>query len=140
MKKTLYFVMAACIVLLAACAGSPKDNMVGTWKIADITVDGELSEEETKMMDAMKEMMVGKMEMTFDAEGNFTSKQPNPFKEGEVKETKGTWTISEDGKTLKTKEEGSDKEEEIKLSELTGSKMVMVNEEGEKTMSMVFEK
>ncbi len=109
MKKTQFFVFAACLMLLAACAGSPKDNIVGTWKLSDVAVDG-ASEEEKKQFDEMKKMMVGNMEMTFNADGKYSGKTSMM---GETKEMKGTWTISDDGKMLKTKEEGKEKEDEL---------------------------
>ncbi|WP_299464683.1 lipocalin family protein [uncultured Microscilla sp.] len=95
---------------------------------------GMLSEEDQKKISEEQKKAMKGMSMEFKADGTYEMAL-----NGEAKE-KGTWTMSEDGKTITTKEEGKDKEVIANLKEMTAEKMVIEMKDGEKTETFVMVK
>ena len=89
-------------------------------------------EQKSKMTEEQKKKMAEmakSITVQYNADGSFVGS-----KGGE--EEKGTWTLSEDGKTLTTKD-SKDKEEKLTLTELTAEKAVFevpAKKEGEKAI------
>lgn len=120
-------------------AKMPKDMLAQKWgydgdAILAKMVEQATEEEKKAMTDEMKSKMkesFSKGSMEFKADGTYINT------DDKGKEEKGTWTLSEDGKTLTTKKEGSDKEQVIAVKELTADKMVGEMKNGERTMTVV---
>jgi len=90
-------------------------------------------EKRSEITDEQKAKMkegISKAYMELMADGTYMGM--SPFGQ----EEKGTWTLSEDGKTLTTKEEGKDKEETLTVKELSAEKMVLETGEGEKKVTV----
>ncbi len=133
MKKTFVSLLViASLVLISSCSKSPAENLVGEWKITDIKTTSEIPEDQ---LDAYKDALEGMKEsskMIYNSDGTY---------EKTISEmtTKGTWEISEDGKTLtETSEEGTI--ESVELTELSDKKLVTVSELEDAKNTMTFEK
>lgn len=120
------------ILLISSCTKSPAENIVGEWKITDIQTTSEIPEDQ---LEAYKEALDGMKEsskMVYNADGTYK-------KTISEMTTKGTWKISEDGKTLT--EKSDDGIESISISELTDKKFVSVSViDDETTNTITFEK
>lgn len=103
--KFKYLFIAFIAILTVSCKSEPKDLIVKTWTIDDI----DISAAEAQLPPASKELfrksfdqMIGKLKgkatNEFLADGKFKSYQPNAEDKWETQE--GTWTLSEDNKTL----------------------------------------
>ena len=116
-------------------AKAPKDLLIAQkWGYdVDATVAALPEEQQKSISEEQKKVMKG-MSMEFKADGTYEMAM-----NGEAKE-KGTWTMSEDGKTVTTKEEGKDKEVVANIKEMTADKMVIEMKEGDKTESFVMVK
>ena len=116
-------------------AKAPKALLVAQkWGYdVDATIAALPEEKQKDFSDEQKKAMKG-MSMEFKADGTYEMAM-----NGEAKE-KGTWTLSEDGKTITTKEEGKDKEVVANIKEMTADKMVIEMKEGDKTESFVMVK
>lgn len=126
MKLLNLFMVGALALALVACKGSGKDALIGSWGVEDVDMSemlNGLSDEEKAMYEAFLPMMqeaFKSMEFTFNADGTMETKASMM---GQDNNTKGTWTLSDDGKTLTTESEG--KKEEIKVESLSSSEMVL---------------
>lgn len=111
---------------------APKDLLIAQkWGYdVDATVANLPEEEQKKISEEQKKAMKG-MSMEFKADGTYEMAM-----NGEAKE-KGTWTMSEDGKAITTKQEGKDKEVVANIKEMTADKMVIEMKDGDKTESFV---
>lgn len=141
MKLINAFLFSALTVVLVACGGSAKDNLVGKWQVSDIDMSAMMEsvpEEQKAFMESMLPMMeeaMKSMTMEFSADGKVITKSSMM---GQETEEEGTWTLSDDGKTLSFDNEG--KEQTMEITELTANKMVVNIKEDETTFSMTFEK
>jgi hypothetical protein len=86
------------------------------------------------MLQMIEEAMKS-MTMEFTADGKV--KQVSAMM-GETQEEEGTWSLSDDAKTLTINTKGND--ESMNLTELSSSKMVVSIEEEDASFSMTFEK
>lgn len=82
-----------------------------------------MTEEDKKKMEEMVKMIT----MQFNADGSYIAGKG---------EEKGTWTLSEDGKTLTTKD-SKGKEDVLTVKELAAEKLVLEKKEGEKTEEII---
>jgi hypothetical protein len=87
MKKLIFFL---CVIALAACGGGGA-TVEGKWQLNSVSGE-ELSESEKSAT------------IEFMSDGNFVMKRGD-------RERKGTWKLSDDGKTLTATEEGGDAKE-----------------------------
>lgn len=133
MKKIfISLLVLVSVVLISSCSKSPAENMVGEWKITDIQTTSEISDDQ---LDAYKEALEGMKEsskMIYNSDGTY---------EKTISEmtTKGTWKISEDGKTLtETSEDGIN--ESVEVIELSDKKLITVSELDDTKNTMTFEK
>lgn len=111
MKKLIYLFLFAGIVVVGCNSGKPKDLIINKWKISDINIPN------TPMPDSIKqELMKGTMEFTKDGTMSLT---------GMGNDQSGTYSVSEDGKTLTTVSNG--KTEASEINELTKTKLVITD-------------
>ena len=111
MKKLIYLLLFTAVVYVGCNSGKPKDLIVNKWKISDINIPN------TPMPDSIKqELMKGTMEFTKDGKMSLT---------GMGTDQSGTYSVSDDGKTLTTVSGG--KTETSDINELTKSKMVITD-------------
>ena len=141
MKLFNLFMISALALVMFACKGSGKDALVGTWGVEDVDMSAMLegmSDEEKAMYESFLPMMqeaMKSMEMTFNADGTMTTKAEMM---GQASNDEGTWTLSEDEKTLTTETNG--KKEDIKIESLDGSKMVLAMDADGSVMKMTMKK
>ena len=151
MKKLFYFVVAIAVAVVVSCSGGPGKNIVGTWKCDNVEVsnlDEVINQMLAQVPDSMKEAqkaamesgmkesfdkMKGALTMTFKDDKTFESAM-------EGKTDKGTWAISEDGKTLTTTQGEPGKEDKLNIDELTANKLVVSGDMGGTKMKMSFVK
>lgn len=120
-KKLLTATLVLSSILLFSCKGkSAKDMIVNKWSLTDISGEG------TKgMSDEDKKTMVGKVAMELSKDGKVSITGM-----GDDAKT-GTYTLSEDGKTLNLKRDGAEKEDAHDVNELTESKLVITEKKGD---------
>ena len=115
MKFTKLFasVLLVAIVAIAGCKSkSAKEMIVNKWKVTNI--DGAPSD----MTDSMKNVVYATATMEFTKDGKFISSGMGPSKNG-------TYSLSDDGKTLSTTDEGSTIADVLNVEELSNSKMIV---------------
>ncbi len=122
MKKIilLLFILAS-IGYMGCKSNKPKDLIVNKWKITDIEVPNMPIPDSVKAT-AMK----GTMEFTKDGKINIT---------GMSNDQSGTYTLSDDGKTLFVVTKG--KTESNDIIELTSSKMVLSDKANNSRLTVV---
>jgi hypothetical protein len=141
MKLFNAFLIGALAVVMVACGGSAKDNLVGEWQVEEVDMSAvmeSIPEEQRAFMEAMLPMMeeaMKSMTMNFSADGKVVTKSSMM---GQEQEEEGTWTLSDDGKTL-TIDNGGNKQN-MNLDELTASKMVVTVKDDEGAFSMTLGK
>ena len=110
MKKIIFLLIIAASVGLISCkSNKPKDLIVNKWKITDIDVP------DMPLPDSIRAtLMKGTMEFTKDGKMTMT---------GMGNDQAGTYSISDDGKTLFVITNG--KTESNDIVELTSSKLVL---------------
>ncbi|WP_108808750.1 lipocalin family protein [Aquimarina spinulae] len=133
MKKIL---LVTFVTLLAiSCGSKSKDEAIkGKWVASDIEYQMEGADKEMKeFADVMKEALIGKMSFEFKEDKTFVALMPMG-----KKETKGTWSISEDGKTLTTTDEK--KSEDMTIVNLDSSKLALSKKDPQGTSTITFKK
>jgi len=121
------------ILLISSCTKSPAENITGEWKITDIKTTSEIPEDQIEVYKEAMEDWKASFKMVYNADGTYE-------KTISEETTKGTWEISEDGKTL-TEKSDDGLEESVGISELTDKKFVSVSVvDDETTNTMTFEK
>lgn len=110
MKKIIFLLIIAASVGLTSCKSTkPKDLIVNKWKITDIDVP------DMPLPDSIRaSLMKGTMEFTKDGKITIT---------GMGNDQAGTYSLSDDGKTLFVITNG--KTESNDIVELTASKLVL---------------
>ena len=140
MKLFNVFMVGVLALTMVACK-SGKDNLVGTWGVESVDMSemlAGLTEEEKAMYESFMPMMeeaFKKMEMTFKADGTMTTKA-NMM--GQESSDEGTWTLSDDGKTLTTTTGG--KEEKIAVEKLTSSELTLAMDAEGMKMKLIMKK
>ncbi len=123
--KSLSVILSLAALLFMGCkGGSPKDDIVKKWKLTEVS-----GGDAAKMSDAEKKEMVDKLSLEFTKDGKCTMAG-----EGDTPRT-GTYTISDDGKTLMMKQDGHETADQMNVSELSSGKLVMTEAKGGTTMS-----
>lgn len=151
MKKLFYFVVAIAVAVIVSCSGGPGKQIVGTWKCDGVEVTNMeevinqyLAQVPDSLKEAQKKAMEEGMKQNFDKmKGalSMTFKDDKTFESAmEGKTDKGTWAISEDGKTLTTKQGEPGKEDKLNIDELTANKLVVSGDMGGSKMKMTFVK
>jgi hypothetical protein len=141
MKLLNVMLVGALTMVMVACGGSAKDQLVGKWQVTDVDMSAMMEtipEEQKAFMESMLPMMeeaMKSMTMEFTADGKV--KQVSAMM-GETQEEEGTWSLSDDAKTLTINTKGND--ESMNITELSSSKMIVSIEEEDASFSMTFEK
>ena len=115
MKLTKLFalVLLVAIVAMVSCKSkSAKELIVNKWKVTNI--DGAPSD----MTDSMKNVVYATASMEFTRDGKFNSTGMGPAKNG-------TYSLSDDGKTLSTTDDGSTIADVLNVEELSDSKLIV---------------
>ena len=122
MKKTIFLLfMAASIGIISCKSTKPKDLIVNKWKITNIDVPN------MPLPDSVKaSVMKGTMEFTKDGKMLIT---------GMGNDQSGTYTVSEDGKTLFVVTNGQTQSNDIR--EVTSSKLVLFDKTNNSTLTAV---
>ncbi len=122
MKKLIVFLLLAGTVLIG-CKDKPKDIIVNKWKITDMSMPGQA------MPDSVKSMISqGTMEFTKDGKMTLTGM-------GTGGDQSGTYTLSDDGKTLTVVTNG--KSEMNEVTELSKSKLKIEDKANGSTLTAV---
>lgn len=112
--RTLSFLLLVFSITMVSCKGKPKDMIVNKWQVTDAKTTGTQKMTEQDVA-AMKQLM---FEFTADGKLNLSG-VPGGSKSG-------TYSISDDGKTLTTTSpEGQKSESEV--STLTKDKLVFTD-------------
>ncbi len=122
MKRILFLLVTAFTVALVSCkSNKPKDLIVNKWRITNIDVPN------MPLPDSVKAVvMKGTMEFTKDGKLILT---------GMGNDQSGTYTMSDDGKTLFVVTKG--KTESNDILELTSSKMVLSDKTNNSKITVV---
>ena len=91
-KQILIGVLVLAITSFVACSKSTKDNIQGTWKVSKLSMAG--SEQDPELF--------GPFAYEFKEDGSYN------YTEADKKEA-GTWSVSEDNKTIKFEPAGAEK-------------------------------
>ena len=120
MKKVVFLLMISASIGFISCkSNKPKDLIVNKWKITNIDVPN------MPLPDSVKaSVMKGTMEFTKDGKMIIT---------GMGNDQSGTYTLSDDGKTLFVVTNGQTQSNEIK--ELTSSKLVLFDKTNNSTLT-----
>ena len=102
-------------------SASAKDVIVNKWVLSDVKAEG--------MPDSVKAQMVGKVWIDLKADGTYNAMASE-------KEEKGTWKLSDDGKSLTTTEEGKTEGETVEVAEISKDKAVFTSKKDNMTMTM----
>lgn len=122
MKKIIFLLFISASIGFISCkSNKPKDLIVNKWKITDIDVPN------MPLPDSVKAIvMKGTMEFTKDGKMMLTGIGNDPS---------GTYTISDDGKTLFVVTNG--KTESNEIIELTSSKMILLDKTTNSKLTVV---
>lgn len=125
----------------------PKAMLTKTWVIEEMDASAMIAKQPKEKQEEMKKMMAenmskvkGNMIFEFKADGTFT----NTMKDGkeEIK-NEGTWTLSDDGKTLTTaeKKDGKDgKKSDVNVLTLTDDNLDLAPKDADMVMKFVAKK
>lgn len=126
LKHVLSGILFLAAVVVIGCKGKPsKDMVVNKWKISD------LSGNKTKdLPDSIKKQLMDKVTMEFTKDGNYSIT-------GIDNDQKGTYTISDDLKTLTINHEGGVKAEVNDIDELSKSKLVLTDKQTSTKITLI---
>ncbi len=124
-----------------------KDKIVGTWTIESIAfnpdpvaalkaqgkTDQEIAGIKT-LLDGMKQGVIKNTKITYKADGTYQATTFDMTSNG-AKAESGTWSISEDGKTMTTVDQDG-KEESVEI-EFTDDNKIKVIDDSSKSMSVI---
>ena len=122
MKLTKLFaaVLLLTTVAMVSCKSkTAKDLIVNKWKVTNIS-----GSQAAQMSDSVKTQIYSTATMEFTKDGKFVSAGMGPTKGG-------TYSLSEDGKTLTTTDEGSSTPDILAIDEISKDKMVVEDKKGE---------
>ena len=117
--KTLTAAFLLCTITFSGCKNkSPKELIVSKWKVTAVSDDQ--VDPGSKMPEAEKKELIEKTLMEFTADGKcmITSREGTE---------NGSYTLSEDGKTLSMKQDGTDRSDKVDVNELSENKLVLTD-------------
>ena len=141
MKLFNAFLIGALAVVMVACGGSAQDNLVGEWQVQEVDMSAVLEsvpDEQRAFMEAMMPMMeeaMKSMTMNFSADGKVVTKSSMM---GQEQEEEGTWTLSDDAKTLTIDNAGN--KQIMTIDELSDKSMKVTVKDDEGAFSMTLGK
>ena len=119
-KLLTAFLLFTTVAVVSCKSKSAKELIINKWKVTDISGKGV-----AEMPDSAKAKMYATARMEFMKDGKFeTSDMGNGVK-------KGTYSISDDGKTLTSTDEGSSNPDILEIVEITKDKMVINDKKGD---------
>ena len=118
--KLFTAVLATATLMMIGCKGkTAKDLVVNKWKITDMSGKGIAD-----MPDSAKAKIYANSSMEFTKDGKFiTSGMDNDDK-------KGTYSVSDDGKTMISTNEGDTYADTLNILEISADKMVVEDRKG----------
>ncbi|MDW8296985.1 MAG: hypothetical protein RMJ97_08885 [Raineya sp.] len=116
MKRLSQILFLLVAIVLVACKGNPKDLIARKWSV-DVEASKKQNEKEGRNISDKDIQMFQELKFDFQKDGVLELSVLD-------QKLKGTWSISDDGKKLKMKVGGDEKEEEIEILELSKTKMV----------------
>ena len=161
MKALRVLTVVALAALVVACGSDPKANLAKAWQLAEMNIDGKpykeaMEAEKAKQLAqfeqmggeaaeiAKKSLEEGYAEAVTEMETSLKGSKVTLAKDGTYtaellgEKDSGTWTLSDDAKTITLKGKDS-REEPFKVLELTASRMVLEGSEDNHTYGLVFE-
>ncbi len=126
---------------VAAPEADAKTMITKTWVIEEMDVTAMIAKQPKEKQEEMKKKMAenmskvkGNMIFEFKADGTFV----NTMKDGkqEIK-NEGTWSLSEDGKTLTTAEAKGGKKSDVKVMTLTNDNLDLAPDGADMVMKFV---
>jgi hypothetical protein len=127
MKLIRLFTAVPLIVTLAivSCKGkSAKDYIVNKWKITEIS-----GKEAADIPDSVKAKMYATATMEFTKDGKFTGTDMGPD------DKTGVYSISDDNKSLISKNDNLSKADTLNILEISADKMVLEDKKGDMKVS-----
>jgi hypothetical protein len=106
-----------------SCKGKPKDMIVNKWKATDLS-GGSLG----SIPDSIKKSLVSSVSIEFTKDGKYSAASGSST-------DNGTYTVSEDGKSI-SMTGASGKAEESSIEEITKSKLVIIDKASGTKISM----
>ncbi|MCX6313920.1 MAG: lipocalin family protein [Sphingobacteriales bacterium] len=129
MKSTKLMVALVVLVtiFMIGCKGkSAKELIVKKWKISDISGNGAKD-----LTDSIKKILYTTATMEFTKEGKYITTDPQSGT------NTGSYTLSADGKTLISNNEGSTVKDSLDIVELSATKFIVSNKKED--VKIVFE-
>lgn len=122
MKRIIFILSVATLAMLAGCkSNKPKDLIIKKWRITNIDIP------DMPLPDSVKaNAMKGTMEFTTDGKWIVT---------GMGNDQSGSYTLSDDGKTLFVVSNG--KTESNEILEISSSKMVLLDKSNNSKLTVV---
>ncbi len=115
---TCLFAVIFCATLFVSCKQSAKSRLVGKWKINGKATVAKMDEETKKIFggEKMAEQLLSDIKVEYKKNGTYVA----------TNNETGTWSVSEDDKTLTTTAKGK-KEEKMTIVEVSGTQFVVNN-------------
>ena len=129
MKLTKLFtaLLLVTAIVMVSCKGkSAKELIVNTWKISNVS-----GGEAAQMPDSIKNVIYSSATMEFTKDGKFMMTMPGEKGKG------GSYSVSDDGKTLNMTDEGSTKPDPADLIEISKDKCVIKNRKEDMTITLM---
>lgn len=129
MKLTKLFtvILLVSTVMFGCKSKSSKELIVNKWKLT--AVSDEMADSTSRMSEESKKEMIGKVSIELTKDGKCIMQGV-----GDSPGT-GTYSLSDDGKTLKLTEDGATRSDVMGVNELTDSKLMMTDEKGKVKMT-----
>ena len=127
MKLTKSFtaiILVAAVTLISCKAKTPKELIVNKWKLTEISGTGAAT-----IPDSIKTKVISTAWIQFMKDGKF---EASDMGAGQIK---GTYFISEDGKTLSTTDDGKTTPDVLELVEIVKDKMVVNDKKNDVKMT-----
>jgi PBP1b-binding outer membrane lipoprotein LpoB len=123
-------------VLFTGCTPKPSELIAGVWKIDNIDMGMEIPAEQKAMFDEMMTKMKETSSMDIKADGTYKQEM---FM-GQMIESTGKWSITEDGKTFITTEDKDGVTDSLNIVELTANKFVISASDRGRTTTISYAK
>jgi hypothetical protein len=134
--KKIFLVTFVGLLAISCGSKSNSEAILGKWVLSDMEYQIDGADEQSKAFaDAMKKELIGKMSLELKADNTQISYVP--IMGGKAVE--GTWSISDDGKTLTTTENGEESEE-MTIKSMDSNTLVLFKSDSKGPSSMTFKK
>ncbi|MEI7471809.1 MAG: hypothetical protein WCJ85_06085 [Chitinophagaceae bacterium] len=114
LNRVVILVLTISSLLISCKSKAPKNWIVNKWKLTDLQ-----GRSVSEMGDSLKNIYLKSFVIEFNKEGKFTS---NDHFAGTVT---GKYSLSDDGKSLMTTNEGSEQTDTVKIESLTDKELVI---------------